>query len=102
MAHRITLSRPARDDLDAIWDYLAQEASPEIADFVIARIFAAMNAAAEHPFLYPTTEFRGKPRRVNVFEYAVFYEPQNGEGIFVLRIIHGRRNLKKVLGSSNL
>lgn len=99
MAHRITVSAPAKDDLDAIWDYLAKEASPEIADFVIARLFEAMNAAAEHPHLYPETTFRGKPRRVNVFEYAVFYEPLTDDGIFVLRVIHGRRNLGHILAS---
>jgi len=98
MAHRITLSRPAKNDLDAIWDYLAKEASPEIADFVIARIYQAMNTAAEHPLLYPVTAFRGTPRRVNVFEYALFYEPLE-DGILVLRIIHGRRNLGPLLGS---
>lgn len=97
MAHRITISRPAQDDLDAIWDYLAKEASPEIADFVIARLYQAISTAAENPHLYPQSDFRGKPRRVNVFEYAVFYEP--GEtGIFVLRIIHGRRHLPKIIG----
>lgn len=99
MTHRISVSRPAQHDLDAIWDYLAKEASPEIADFVIARLYQAMNAAAEHPLLYPKTEFRGKPRRVNVFEYALFYEPLPDDGILVLRIIHGRRNLGPILGS---
>jgi Plasmid stabilization system protein len=97
MAHRVSISGPARDDLDAIWDYLAAKASPEIADFVIARLYEAMNAAAEHPYLYPETEFHGKPRRVNVFEYAVFYEPATKGGILILRIIHGRRDLAKIL-----
>lgn len=97
MAHRVLISGPAKDDLDAIWDYLATKASPEIADFVIARLYEAMNAAAEHPRLCPETEFRGKPRRANVFEYAVFYEPTAEDGILVLRIIHGRRNLAKIL-----
>jgi len=100
MAHRITLSRPAQNDLDAIWDYLAKEASPEIADFVIARFYQAMNGAAEHPLLYPVTSFRGNPRRVNVFEYALFYEPLPDDGIFVLRIVHGRRNLGAIMGSA--
>lgn len=99
MAQRITISGPAKDDLDAIWDFLAKEASPEIADFVIARLFEAMNRAAEHPFLYPATSFRGKPRRVNVFEYAVFYEPLAEDSIFVMRIVHGRRNLGRILSS---
>jgi plasmid stabilization system protein ParE len=99
MGYRVTISGPAKDDLDAIWDFLAKEASPEIADFVIARLFEAMNRAAEHPLMYPETDFRGKPRRMNVFEYAVFYEPLAEDGIFVMRIVHGRRNLGRVLSS---
>lgn len=97
MADRVTLTRPAKDDLDAIWDYLAHEVSPEIADFVIARIFEGMSRAADHPYLYPETEFLGKPRRLNVFEYAVFYKPQTDKGILVLRVIHGRRNIARVI-----
>jgi plasmid stabilization system protein ParE len=99
MAERIKISRPARDDLDAIWDYLAHEVSPEIADFVIARLFEAMNRAAEHPGLYPKSKFRGNPRRINVFEYAVFYEPATEHSIFVLRVIHGRRNIGRIITS---
>jgi plasmid stabilization system protein ParE len=39
---RLTISDPARQDLDEIWDNLAREASPEVADFVVARIYEAM------------------------------------------------------------
>jgi len=72
---RATLSQPANVDLDGIWDYLAAEASPAIADFVIARLFEALNRAAENPLMYAQTEYGGRPRRINVFEYAIFYEP---------------------------
>ena len=94
---RIILSLPANNDLDTTWDYLAAEASPEIADFVIARLFEAMNSATEHPLMYQETSYRGRPRRINVFEYAIFYEPHPEGGIFVLRVIHGRRDLAGLL-----
>jgi plasmid stabilization system protein ParE len=95
VAARITRSGPAADDLDSIWDYLAAEASPAVADFVLARLFEAMSRAAENPHLYPERfEYRGRPRRINVFEYAIFYEPlPEGDGIFVWRVLHGRRRL---------
>lgn len=48
--------------------------------------------------MYAETSFRGKPR-VNVFEYAVFYEPRANDGILVLRVIHGRRKLEAILAS---
>lgn len=94
---RVIRSDLANDDLDGIWDYLAAEASAEIADFVIARLFEAMHRAADNPLQYrERTEHRGRPRRINVFEYAIFYEPlPEGDGIFVLRVIHGRRDLSR-------
>jgi plasmid stabilization system protein ParE len=95
---RVTLSRPASNDLDAIWDYLAGEASEAIADFVIARLFEAMDRTAEAPFMYRRTEFPGRPRRLNVFDYAIFYEPGDpGEGIVVWRVVHSRRSLSRLI-----
>jgi toxin ParE1/3/4 len=98
MAPRIIRSKSADRDLTGIWNYVAREASPSIADFVIARLFEAMHRAAENPLMYPQSDFRGRPRRVNVFEYAIFYEPlQNQESIRIRRIIHGRRELDRLL-----
>ena len=95
----ILRSDPANNDLQAIWDYLAAEASPGIADFVIARLYEAMERAAEAPLAYrERREYRGNPRRINVFDYAIFFEPlPEGDGIFVLRVLHGRRDLTRLL-----
>lgn len=92
---RVIRSDPAIADLDRIWDYLDREASPEIADFVIARLYEAMYRAAEAPELHaPRIEYEGAPRRINVFNYAIFYDPlPDGDGIFVWRIVHGARDL---------
>jgi len=91
---RVTVSKPAQSDLDGIWDHLAVQASPEIADFVIARLYEGINRAANAPVLYQRTEFMGRPRRVNVFEYAIFFEiDPDRDGVTVWRILHGRRRL---------
>lgn len=98
MTVRIVRSKSADNDLLDIWRYLAAEASPAIADFVIAHLYEAMTRAAEHPLMYRRTEYRGRPRRVNVFEYAIFYEPlPDREGIRVRRIIHGRRDIARLI-----
>jgi plasmid stabilization system protein ParE len=90
----VTVSRPAQADLDTVWDYLAETASPAIADFVIARLYEAMHRAADAPLIYQRTDFAGRPRRVNIFEYAIFFEiASNEDGIVVWRVLHGRRNL---------
>jgi plasmid stabilization system protein ParE len=61
-----------------------------------------MNRAAEHPLMYRRTDYRGRPRRINVFEYAIFYEPfPEGDGIRVRRVIHGRRNIARLIRSTD-
>ena len=43
---------------------------------MIARLYEAMYRAAEAPELHPArTEYEGAPRRINVFNYAIFYDP---------------------------
>ncbi|RJF87480.1 type II toxin-antitoxin system RelE/ParE family toxin [Oleomonas cavernae] len=96
---RVIRSASARHDLDAIWDRLAGQAGPEIADAVLARIFETMYRAADNPFLYrERPEHTGRPRRVNVFRYAIFFEAlPDGDGIFVWRVIHGSRDLPRFI-----
>jgi plasmid stabilization system protein ParE len=65
---RVIRSDPANSDFDSIWDYLAEASSPEIADFVIARLYEAMYRAAERPLMHrERPEYIGSPRRINVF-----------------------------------
>jgi plasmid stabilization system protein ParE len=94
-APRIVRSASARRDLDDIWDYLAAEAGPEIADVVLARIFEALHRAADRPLLYPQRpEYVGRPRRINILRYAILYEAlPEGDGTFLWRVIHGARDL---------
>jgi plasmid stabilization system protein ParE len=92
---RIIRSDPASEDLDGVWDYLAVESSPEIADIVVARLTKQCIAPPTIPI--PTgsaPNFAASPG-ASMSEYAIFYEPlPEGDGIFVLRIIHGRRDLR--------
>jgi len=96
-AARVVLSQPAENDLNSIYEYLASEASPEIADFVLARLFEAMRRTAAYPL-----SLRERPderaRRINVFDFAIFYLPlQNEPGIVVVRILHGRQDTPRLL-----
>ena len=99
MTPRIVRSASARLDLDDIWDHLAREAGLDVADAVLVRLFEAMARAAERPSLYPKRpEYEGAPRRVNVFRYAIFYEPlSEGDGILVWRVVHGSRDLQRFI-----
>lgn len=93
-APRIISSASARRDLDDIWDYVADDAGPEIADTVVARIFEALYRAAERPLIYPQRpEYVDRPRRINVLRYAILFEALPEGGIFLWRVIHGARDL---------
>jgi toxin ParE1/3/4 len=98
-APTVVISDPARRDLDEIWDYVAGDASPEIADFVVARLYEALHRAAERPLLYrKRSEYTGKPRRINVFSYAIFYDAlPDASGVFIWRVIHGKRDIQRVI-----
>ena len=44
------------------------------------------------------TEFSGRPRSFTVRPYVIFYEPlAEGDGILVWRVIHGARNLQRLI-----
>lgn len=95
---RIVRSDPARRDIADIYQYLADKAGLEIADTVLPRITEALYRAADRPLIYRRrTEFRGGPRRVNAFHYSVFFEELPEGGIFVWRVLHGARDLGRVL-----
>jgi plasmid stabilization system protein ParE len=70
-----------------------------VADSVIARLIEAIYRAADRPLLYQQRrELRASPRRLNVFRYAIFFEAlPEGDGIFVWRVLHGARDLRRVL-----
>ncbi len=95
---RIVRSAPARQDISDIYQHLAREAGLEIADTVLARITEALYRAADRPLVYRRrTELRGAPRRINVFRYSIFFEELPAGGIYVWRVLHGARDLRRVL-----
>ncbi len=101
---RIVRSAPARRDISDIYQHLARQAGLEVADMVLARITEALYRAAERPLAYRRrTELQGAPRRINVFRYAIFFEAlaessgDLGAGIYVLRVLHSSRDLRRIL-----
>jgi toxin ParE1/3/4 len=95
---RIVRAEQARIDTFEIWDYIATENSPAIADGVLARISGALEVLAFAPLIgRERTDLRGKPRSFPVSPYTVIYEPLPEGGIFVWRIVHGARDLKRIV-----
>ncbi len=96
---RIVQSARAKQDLFDIWRQLDIKAGPEVADALVARLVEGIYRAADRPLLFrQRRELRGSPRRLNVLRYSIFFEVlPEGDGIFVWRVLHGARDLRRVL-----
>jgi len=96
---RILRAPLARTDLLDIWAYIADESSPDIADGFLARIYGALEALAQAPYVgRERREFPGSPRSIAVRPYVIFYAPlPEGDGIAIWRVLHGARRLEDVV-----
>ena len=92
---RFKLSHQAAQDIEDIWNYLAQE-NLEAADNILDKLrerFVLLTKFPElgrvRPDLAPSV--RGFP----VGNYIIFYRPLE-PGIEIVRVLHGSRNLRRI------
>jgi toxin ParE1/3/4 len=91
---RLTITTLARADLTEIRDYIARD-NPTAARRLIERLRDKARALAETPGMGRSRE---EDLRPNLFSfpvglYLIFYQPQPGGGIILVRVIHGSRDL---------
>jgi toxin ParE1/3/4 len=94
MAHRI--APRAEADLDEIWLHVAKESgSMEVATRLIDSITGRFLLLADFPFAGRTRDqdFGIGTRSFPVGEYVIVYSVE-GEDVFILRVIHGKRNFE--------
>ncbi len=92
---RVVTSPAAFSDLTDIWLYIAAD-SPASADLLLDRIERACRVLAEHPFLgRPREELAPNVHGFPIGNYVVFYRSLD-DGIEVVRVIHGARDIKAV------
>jgi toxin ParE1/3/4 len=99
MAHLIAPAAEA--DLDAVWYYVAREsASIEAANRLIDSISSRFLLLAAHPYLGRNREesFGVGTRSFAVGEYVIVYAV-NREGVLILRVLHGRRDLEGIFSN---
>ena len=85
------LSTLAEQDLDEIWSYVADDASPETADRLIDDIVDRFNLLAEQPGMGRVSpEFGPGVQSFAVENYVVYYR-QEGD-VLIARVLHGRRD----------
>ena len=90
-------------ELRGIWEFIAID-NPDAATAVVEAAYETFKNLAAHPELGPQRKFRN-PRlrevrsfRVSGYEnYVIFYRPVH-QGIQVLHIYHGARNLERLFG----
>lgn len=97
MVYRLALG--ARNDLDAIWDYVAREARDEgPADGLIHAIPERLWLLVEHPRIGRVRDDLGVGlRSFPVGSHVIVYEV-NGSDVSIPRIIHGRHGFGSLFG----
>jgi toxin ParE1/3/4 len=98
---RYRLSRLARTDLLQIWNYLADTASFEVADRVVADLYVGMDAIAASPGIgHRRTDLTSLPIKFyRVYSYLILYAPDETP-LGIVRVLHGARDIYSILEES--
>ncbi len=100
MAHR--LSERAEADLDDIWFYVANESGGlGIANRLIDSLTDTFLLLSRQPYLGRSRDddFGPGTRSLTVREYVIVYSVDGNDGVQILRVVHGRRDLEDLFGS---
>ena len=85
------LSFLAEQDLEEIWSYVAEDASPATADRVIDAIFTRFELLAEQPRIGRSRpEFGEGVRSFVVESYVIYY--RHDQDVLIAKVLHGRRD----------
>ena len=94
----ITKRPRAGEDLSEIWDYIADD-SVAHADAFIDRIDAKLRILATQPLMgRAREELAPRLRSFPVERYVIFYEVVP-DGIAIVRVLHGARDLEAQFGN---
>jgi len=89
---RITWSRPAVANLEAIHDYIRRDA-PGRADRFVQRLIAAAEPLADFPKMGRVVpEGDGRQREVAFDPYRIIYRIEDDE-IYIVTVVHSARDL---------
>jgi toxin ParE1/3/4 len=92
----VHVSDQAKRDLIGIWEYIAAD-SPRAADRLIQTLVNTYLRLGVTPGMgRDRSELRPGVRSMPVGNYLIFYR-FNEERVFVVRVLHGARNLRAVL-----
>ena len=97
MTKNYQLTLAAKDDLQEIWLYIAQD-NPPAANRVEAALHDAFNTIAENPHIGHTRpDIKAKHIKFwGVYSYQIVYDPKL-EPLPILRILSGYRDINNIL-----
>src|SRR5207244_12915476 len=96
MGHRV--APKARNDLDELWHYVANNSSVETADRLVDSVTARFFLLGKHPQAgRRRDELRLGLRSVPVGAYVVLYRIE-GNDVLIQHVTRGSRDLETVLG----
>jgi len=91
------LSPEAQEDIDAIWDYIAQD-DPSAAERFIHRLTGKFSLLTQQPRSgRPCEELAPSLRCFPVKNYIIFYRIAP-EALEIVRILHGARDIEALFG----
>jgi len=95
------LRRPrAAEDIAAVWDFIADD-NPDAADHWVDQLDTQLRLLATQPLLgRGRDELAPGIRSFPFGRYLVFYLPI-GDGIDVVRVLHGTRDVDTAFGDDN-
>ena len=94
---RIAWSSGAEDDLQRIWNYLAREASIEIANRQIEKIRQLSRLLSEQPRIGRLrNSLLPGIRSVVTPPYVLFYRLSD-DAVQIVRVVHGRRDIEEAI-----
>jgi toxin ParE1/3/4 len=97
----VTLSKQARQDLIAIWNYIADD-NPTAADTLLDTLDKKIALLADHPLLGPARPDIARDLRYLVAKnYLILYRVLP-DVVEVVRVLHGARNLKALFSEESL
>lgn len=103
MKSRVVVRPKARVDIAEIADYIAEE-NLEAAGRFLDELYQAFNALAKLPLMGSARRFRRERLKglrlwpvPHFGKHLVVYRPLDA-GIEVIRVLHGARNIEKLLG----
>jgi toxin ParE1/3/4 len=92
MAWRLT--NPAKDDLDEIWWYIAQD-NVAAADKMISRLVGRFDMLARQPLIgEECSALAIHLRNFPVRPYVIYYMPVDEE-VAIIRVLHGARDARR-------